>query len=200
MTLTYPAEAIRKRKGVTDGHLRVALLAGGLLLLLVGSYVLVIRPVVVPLAQQRSLLLQRRSYVARDRARLGTMGSLPAQLDSLNRELDRGSARLFTGSLSDAMTEFTTHAVALARSSHVALATVTPLESRTEGGLTHLRVAVRGGGNWASSLAFFHALSSATRLLTVQALRLERRTSRTRTDPGLVTFSATIVGYRRSGP
>ena len=184
----------------TDAGLRLVFQGGRVLLLLLAGYLLIVRPVVVPLAQQRSLLVQERAQLAHDRAVLGTMGALPAQLDSLGRELDRGSARLFTGSLPDAMTELTTHTAALARSSGVVLTTVKPLENRSAIGLTSLPLEVQGAGRLAASLGFLHALSSATRLITVRSLRIERRTSGGRTDPAHVTFSAIIVGYRRSGP
>ncbi len=198
--MAHRAETLATGMVPSDAGLRWELQAGRALLLLLAGYLLVVRPVVVPLAHQQSLLVRERAQLAHDRAVLGTMGALPAQLDSLGRELDRASARLFTGSLSDAMTGLTTHTAALARSSGVVLATVKPLENRTASGLTTLSLEIQGAGRLASSLGFLHALSSAARLISVRSLRIERGTAGGRPDPAYVTFSAIIVGYRRSGP
>lgn len=193
--MTHVAEMTGTQIGALNGRVRRALVVGGALLLLVASYFMVIHPVVViPLVQQRSMLVSEREGLARDRALLGTR---PAQRDSLRLH---ESARLFSGSPVDAMAELTTNVGALARSSQVALTMVKPLESSTERGVASLPVEVHGNGSWAASLAFVHALASTTRLLKVRALRIDRGTSLTRTDDDLVTFSAIIVGYCRSGP
>lgn len=197
--MTHPAEISETRIGALDRRDRRGVVGRGLLLPL-ASYFMVIHPVVSPLVQQRSVDVRQRANLARDRAHLDTMQASPAQRESLGVQTDQESARVFSGSPADAMAELATHVNAFARSSHVALTMVKPLESSTERGVASLPVEVNGSGSWAASLAFLHALGSTTRLLNVRALRIDRGTSLTRTDKGPVTFSATIVGYRWSAP
>ena len=179
---------------------RRALVFGAVVLALLLGYARVVRPAVAQLMEQRTLLHEEQTRLARERSLLASVASGPNAQTAIVRQLTAEGPRLFAGDSVAATAELTSYATIVAEASQLRLASVEAHAPRTAQGITTLAIDVRGEGSWRSVLAFVHSMESATRLVDIQSLRIERGARGGPLGGDLVAVSATLSGYSRSAP
>ncbi len=177
---------------------RRALAIGAVLATVLLGYGYVVRPAIMRLATQRSQLQDERARLARERSLLASVQRIPHQRDTIASRLNAWAPRLFAGDSVAAMAELTSYITIIADGSQTHIASVEAHAPRTTQRITTLAVDIRGEASWRDVLAFTHALESATRLVDIQRLRIERGARGGPLGGDLVSFTATVAGYSRS--
>lgn len=179
---------------------RRALILGAILATAMFGYAYVVRPAIARLIGQRELLKDEQTDLARERSLLASVGRLPRARDAIVSQLKAEAPRLFVGDSVAAMAELTSYVTGIADGSQMRLTSVEAHAPRSAQGITTLAVDVRGEGSWRNALAFVHSLESATRLVNIVSLRVERGARGGPLGGDLVSFSATVAGYSGSAP
>jgi Tfp pilus assembly protein PilO len=198
MTATVPSEAGRVRSLRPQD--RRALARGATVLAAVLGYAFVVRPATAQLVAQREQLREQQTSLARERALVTSVGRLPRARDSIMSQLEAEAPRLFAGDSVAAMAQVTAYVTMIAEGSLLRLTSVEAHAPRTAQGITTLAVDVRGEGSWRSVLAFMNSLESATRLVDITTLRVERGARGGPLGGDLVSIAATVAGYSASAP
>lgn len=177
---------------------RRALSIGAMLATVLLGYGYVVRPAIMRLTAQQSQLRDERARLARERSLLASVQRIPHQRDTIASRLTDAAPRLFAGDSVAAMGELTSYITIVADGSQAHIASVEAHAPHTTQGITALAVDIRGEASWRNVLAFIHALESATRLVDIQRLRIERGARGGPLGGDLVSFSVTVAGYSRS--
>ncbi|MDB4881513.1 MAG: hypothetical protein JWL95_279 [Gemmatimonadetes bacterium] len=179
---------------------RRALARGAIVLIAVLGYAFVVRPAMAQLIAQREQLKEQQTSLARERALVASVRRLPRARDSIVSQLAAEAPRLFAGDSVAAMAQLTAYVTMIADGSQLRLASVEARAPRTAQGITTLAVDVRGEGSWRNALAFMNSLESATRLVDIVTLRVERGARGGPLGGDLVSIAATVAGYSASAP
>jgi Tfp pilus assembly protein PilO len=179
---------------------RRALARGAAVLIAVLGYAFVVRPAAAQLVAQREQLKEQQTSLARERALVASVRRLPRARDSIISQLTAEAPRLFAGDSVAATAQLTAYVTTIADGSQLRLTSVEAHAPRTAQGMTTLAVDVRGEGSWRNALAFMHALESATRLVDIVTLRVERGARGGPLGGDLVSIAATVAGYSVSAP
>ncbi|MEP6729032.1 MAG: type II secretion system protein GspM [bacterium] len=196
--MTSPTQSAANAKRSASGlrpQDRRALLRGAILLVVIFGYALVVRPTMARLVAQREQLQEEQTSLARERALVASVRRLPRARDSIASQLKVEAPRLFAGDSVAAMAALTSYVTGIADGSQMRLTSVEAHVPRTAQGITTLAVDVRGEGSWRNVLTFVHSLESATRLIDISPLRIERGARGGPLGGDLVSFSATVSGY-----
>ena len=198
--MTQPARGTSVKRGGLRQQDRRALVFGAVVLALLLGYARVVRPAVAQLREQRMLLHEEQTRLARERSLLASVTSGPNAQTAIVRQLNAEGPRLFAGDSVAATAELTSYTTGIADASQLRLTSVEAHAPRTTQGITTLAIDVRGEGSWRNALAFAHSMESATRLVDIQSLRIERGARGGPLGGDLVAVSATLSGYSRSAP
>ena len=198
--MTGPMQTDPAMNGRLRPQDRRALIRGGIVLTVVFAYALVVRPAAAELGAQRELLKEEETSLARERSLVASVQRLPRARDSIISQLRAEAPRLFAGDSVAATAQLTAYVTGIAGASQMRLTSVEAHAPRTVQGITTLVVDLRGEGRWRNALAFVHSLESATRLVDIVTLRIERGARGGPLGGDLVSFSATVAGYSGSAP
>ena len=172
---------------------RRALLIGGLLVVPVLFFSLVVRPMVRTVGETRERVREQRELLARERGLVAQASAYPARLRRADAALRAEAPRLFRGidglAAAAALEEYVS---AAAERSRVSIQQSESRDGEEVGeAVRRLQVDLRGEGDLRGILSLLRALDSGARLVHVEQLAIEARAA---ADAPL-SFSFTAIGY-----